>query len=788
MASVPPKRRFAPVPVETSVKSSKQAKSDQQSNGTTNGNAPRKFAVEPVETTVRHGRHNEEDPQGQDTSQHQQATSEPKAPRRFAVQPVEMTSSSSRGKNEKKPPSDEPPAQTKAPRRFAVQPVETSSKSNKKSAEETDKPKPARKFAVQPVETSSKSNKKQPEDDFTPKAPRKFNVQPVETSERNNHEEDGKPKSRFAPQPVETTVSRRKRSSNKPMRRDSELDETPADLPSIAVIKSPSRKFEPQLIDRSSRSRRAADGSIPMPHKFRTDVTPSHTINADGEPVFNGVPPRRRSPLPHERRKERTGSTHGNVRSHSFLCPDLETIESSESEVSESGSPARSNSSSTSNDSPLTTSDGISDGYKNAARNRESVDESFTQYMLSLEAKRAEQKLREQALAAFPNSDYHEPVEHYVDDEDQDGSVVDIDDRPATWEGHDEDDEFPLPKSSRKETTKIDWDLVDMQKHHEQLERSREDARKPSEQGPSPWWNPAAGVRDFAVQPDSEMSQMLNRARPPMLGEDIKFPRSQSPEPARFDITQGSHVLRSQMCYLTEQAEAKNNEPKTKNGLWGGLSSPDRSRSSEKGLWGGFCSANTAEAFGSHITAAPTGLMTPGVFEPANPFDETLSPSKPTGTHLRPPTPPHTRTKMLQSGIVVPKVNAMLNTDEELDGLMQTEYPDSFITQVFNYLSLGYPTLARPFDQELAKITGVTVADLRKDDSLAKSMPKGYIRIGDDFEGRQDGTSQDLEHNKCARWKALKVYVKEWARQEKGMVQVQTTPWGAAARKGSWAW
>jgi len=122
--------------------------------------------------------------------------------------------------------------------------------------------------------------------------------------------------------------------------------------------------------------------------------------------------------------------------------------------------------------------------------------------------------------------------------------------------------------------------------------------------------------------------------------------------------------------------------------------------------------------------------------------------------------------------------------------MMDTEYPDTFITQVFNYLSLGYPTLARPFDEELSKISRMPMSDLRHDDVVAKSMPKGYIRLGDDFEGRDDGTDQELVDGGCARWKALKIYVKEWARQEKGMAPMENagSNFGTAPRRGSWAW
>ncbi|KAF4552296.1 Hypothetical protein D9617_10g072770 [Elsinoe fawcettii] len=755
MASEAPKRRFVPTPVETT----KSSRSKPDDGSRTKASTPRRFAVEPVETSVKPSAPPKDTPNGSAQSSNDSAA-KPK-PRKFAVEPVETSTRHNVHVRVDSPKEDETP-ELKKPRKFAVQPVETSTKSNRKD-EEPEKPKP-RKFAVQPVEESTKS------------------------SRDKSSEQKDKPKSRFTPQPMEITERRRR--SQGPARRDSELDETPADIPVMRAAKKPTRKFHVDLIDTSSRTRKNSDELSPVPLKFRTDVVPGHMVSANGEPLFPAASQIKRLPLPHERRKERHGSC-GNVRSHSFLAPDLDTIESSESEASDAGSPLRSKTPSAANDSPLTISEGSTESYKRGVKEQEDREEKFSQFMSGLEAQRAEQKLREQVLAAFPNSDFHEPVDHYINNDDNESDEIDFDDRPATWEGHedDEDDDLITPKAWRQATSKIDWELEDMKKHHEQLEKARAAAllaaSKKTEASPSPWWN-AAAARDFAKGVDPETSAMRDRARPPMLGSDLTFPRSQSPEPARFDITQGSHTLRTQMCYLTEQAEAREREPKTTvNGLWGGAPSPIRPNPGDKGLWAGLCAASRQNS--SSSSELPSGLVTPAILEPANPFDEALT-HKTTGRNLRPPTPPHSRTKMQKQGIVEPRIDSVLNSDEELDNLMSTEYPDTFVTQVFNYLSLGYPSLARPFDEELSKISGVSVADLRKDDAVARTMPKGYIRIGDDFEGRGDGRSQELEHNKCARWKALKKYIREWARQEKGMVQVQAVPWGTGARRGSWAW
>jgi hypothetical protein len=112
---------------------------------------------------------------------------------------------------------------------------------------------------------------------------------------------------------------------------------------------------------------------------------------------------------------------------------------------------------------------------------------------------------------------------------------------------------------------------------------------------------------------------------------------------------------------------------------------------------------------------------------------------------------------------------------------LESEFNDEFVTQVYNYMSLGYPAIARDFDEELSKVTRIPVEDLRQDDHLPSS--RGYIRLGVDCEAAYGVTEQS-----CARWKALRLYVLEWARQQSKMPRPREmdNPW-TAARKGSWA-
>jgi hypothetical protein len=153
---------------------------------------------------------------------------------------------------------------------------------------------------------------------------------------------------------------------------------------------------------------------------------------------------------------------------------------------------------------------------------------------------------------------------------------------------------------------------------------------------------------------------------------------------------------------------------------------------------------------------------------------------------------------------------------------IEAEFTDEFITQVYNYLSLGYPSLGRQYDEELSRIAKIPEEELRKDDRHADA--KGYIgiiaginpkgplgngtnglgRMGEDkAPGRQgiDGkvnTSDEKvssvvgikgsDPRHCSRWVALKAYIVEWARQNPDLGDSEAPKaWGVRARRGSWA-
>lgn len=709
--------------------------------------------------------------------------------RKFAPTPVETTTRSSKQKEPQ--PSDQ--SQVTKPQRFVPEAVETTIRSSRdvrpNSPESGDlqtlkHQHKTRRFAPEPTETATRSSRDKKEDGEKPK-PRRFAVQPVETTQRSSKDKKQEvPQIKFTPQLLETTFS-----STKDRGSQSSTDSAKS-----------ARKFAPVLINTARRSRKAGDvksaiavsdkteqGFSIAAREHRRHITGTATpmeVDDDENPEKGGpldlmaideAELRPVSPFDGSSRRQRSQQ-----RQHSFRCPDLDTIESSESdrESDTSSSPPDVN-----QGSPITASDSSFNEYKHATRIRESIDENFANYFLQLEAKRAQKRLQEQALAAFPNSDFHEPVQHYVNDERDSDSDESIDYRPVTY---DEDEDNTAARAVRRESTKVPWEQLEMQRHAERLDQERKANQITAAHSPGgPWWNPEYNI----AQPDAEMQSMRDRARPPMLGSDITFTRCQSPEPARFDVTQGSTALRNQMCYLSEHADSQDKSDAAP-ALWSGpeaehsdsiQSTVTSASTTSKGLWGGFCTDDAKKLPGGlAVPVMPSGLITPRQ-ESLNPFDQSFSFTsgiEMSGVAVQTPPTPASSDGRPQT------IDGVLGADRELDNMIEQEFPDSFVTQVYNYLSLGYPSLARPFDTELCKISRMSVSELRQDDQKARATPRGYIRLGPDFEG--GGGIESAEN--CRRWVALKTYIREWARQEKTMSNFDG-PGGnfaTTARRGSW--
>jgi len=366
------------------------------------------------------------------------------------------------------------------------------------------------------------------------------------------------------------------------------------------------------------------------------------------------------------------------------------------------------------------------------ARTRESCDENYSGYLLSLAAVQAEEQLRqkllqEQALAAYPNSDFHDPVEHFYNLESDPGS--DEDDGPIGL--------LPHEMVARKESTVSGFIAIELQEHEETLARMRaeetfrlvaEEAAKPS--FADPFWTNGTTKKGLgaAAAKDEEFTVMRDAASPPMLGSDLVFRLCPSPQFTKFETDQ------------------RHEAPPAKDDHGGGL-------------WGGYCVADDEALSVAPHDRGPALLETPS--------NEAADPTSHDG----------------EGPARSPRgVQMLAGLDERLcEEAIAAEFDDAFVTQVYNYLSLGYPLLAREYDEELAHISRTPVEELRAGDD---ARPVG--NLGFDA-GGSGGTSGEGEGARTARWWALKAYVHEWARQHPDLGGERPGGWGVRERRGSWA-
>ncbi|CAG8961844.1 hypothetical protein HYFRA_00014020 [Hymenoscyphus fraxineus] len=610
-------------------------------------------------------------------------------------------------------------------RRFPPTPVETSVKK-------------IRRFAPEPVETTARSSKK--EDGKQP---------PAEKKDDGVDKKDFAPKRRFVPEPVETTFK-----SSKQPKGTSTAEPTSQPVPERSVpteTPKPRRRFAPELIETTTRTKKAGDRRPATLPTDKTDLTPgvpniyTRSKKKSARPPVAPLPgPPDNTPntsylsnsqiLPIPPRRQQSMRPHPNTRRSTrrqdSFQPELEVIESSESGSEEEEDYDEDMADSTPS---LTGSNGSSDdSYMRLqlARTRESCDDRFSGYLLALAAKAAEKQLREQALAAFPNESSYEIVEHFYDreiDAPSDEEVVEgigmlLDERKP---------------SLRRKSTEVGWHVQEMQHHQENLNRMREDEtnKKIADEATKnnfqdPFWTNGMNARPEIKDPkkEAELERMRKAASPPMLGGDLKFRMCPSPKATKFESDQRIDI------------QPKRDEH-------GG------------GLWGGYCVAEEPEKINGSIKR-PTWINTP---KRDDPFSHAFARSN--------------GTRMLVGIEERLKLEAAKAKAEEA---IRTEFNDNFVTQVYNYLSLGYPSLARPYDNELARIAHVAPEDLRKDDGLQDA--KGHI-------GLMDAPGAGGKGEKCARWEALKIYILEWGRQHPNMSNGASTPsaWGVRARRGSWA-
>lgn len=567
-------------------------------------------------------------------------------------------------------------------------------------AQSQGQPRVPRRFLPQPIETVSRSSNVQ--------QPALSGVNQPAPSKPETHSNDPskhQPTRRFLPEPIETSKTSKRRSYS-----TSEVDER--NSTSSEQTSTAPRRFKPELIQTETRSVRKSE-PVPFPKRHNAVGSPApHTIISPDTTSWSDINTHVLTYLPSESQFSSSNLLRRHqARRHSFRVPDLPSIPSDSSEDSDN---SRSHSTCTSPPGP---SHKVTRDLCTSKPLRATPNGEVSEFLLSLAAQSAHIQLKEQALAAFPNEQVYEPVDHFAIEEDSGDS------------GDCHMPNFDHVKSRRQSSADLSWELDYMRHHKEEAEMR---------------------IRAMAASGKRKSSSQLNKngKSPPMLGRDIVLPRCASPEGTICD-----HFSLDAISRVHDLCAGCGD-------LW--YASPPRDGGKGSGLWMGTCCKDEGQEREGH------GLF-PGIVTPMPRIDESgismgLSPS-PSHTHLN-----HLATSPRNQSPWKP-------TSPNLQKVIESEFHDGFVTQIYNYLSLGYPCLARYYDYELSKISGIPVEALRRDD--LKTDAKGYVAAPD---------KDDLA-NACARWKALRLYIREWARQEPGMTGEDPNPegWGMPERKGSWA-
>ncbi|KAL8939055.1 MAG: hypothetical protein Q9216_003562 [Gyalolechia sp. 2 TL-2023] len=679
------------------------------------------------------------------------------------------------------PSSPPPPPPSPPPQRPRPQPAESSKRA-------------PRRFAPEPVETSARSNRPQGQDqsdDHHPTPRRHILPQPVESSARSSRTKD-RPNAQTSPATSDVMPSPQHRPNLPP----------PIDSTSSS---SKSRKFAPQLVETTSRQRKRGDtlpavldtdkaehspnDPIYLPRHLRIARPGAAPIPPTNSPIVSTdqVPHLHESRFSHANLSKRASLVKPDRR-QSFRVPTLPSIPSQTEEGEGSGD---------STCPSLSTTPSAESDETELLKNKKKQDGTRSGYLLSVAAQAAEKQLREQAMAAYPNERYYEPVDHFAidreDSSDKEGEGVGMLSRSATYPAPGAS-ESPAPRSRRE--SHAGWDAAEIRKNRLNLDRQRKESkgkdqaaavvRKPSvkeptkehhhhhgqqhghhhrhhRREPSHPQNQAGGSNMIGGhQQDDQMKPMQKAASPPMAGQDLRFPKCQSPRQTRLDVGQ----------YPGAPSHLGAPQSRQHSGLWTPPGGTSR-QGSKNGLWMGVCGLSARKPHGAAMFQ--TGLLTPAV-EREDPF-AAKSGTQPSTTQQLPPSPPRS---IGGSNNKPPCPDQVISREKTIED----EFHDGFVTQVYNYLSLGYPALARKYDHELSKITKIPVEKLRQSDEHVNA--KGYI-------GAPEGTGCDLrgvQEGRCERWTALRLYVREWARQQPKMGHqdgAANEEWGARARKGSWA-
>ncbi|KAK4032044.1 hypothetical protein C8A01DRAFT_41523 [Parachaetomium inaequale] len=327
---------------------------------------------------------------------------------------------------------------------------------------------------------------------------------------------------------------------------------------------------------------------------------------------------------------------------------------------------------------------------------------------------------------------------------------------------------------------------------------------------------PFTAERDMSLERARQQHRLRLKSSPPMLGQDLTFRRCPSPKQTKLEPD-----------HLWDVATG------------GTLEDHNRDPTEQHGLWRGYCyTADQTEklAPAERLVMITTPLRPASLTGEKDPFARDFTGSVPatfseeptpltgggtthaTGTASVPGAVPEHRTKN-QAPKGLHMLQNLLNLDEklkkekaaaDLEEKIAAEFDDHFVSQVYNYLSLGYPATARQYDGELSKISRIGVEELEAGDEAVMEGVWGshaHTAVNGNGNGKVDGVDGEerkkvgatghimldseakdgvSEEDRCPRWKALKLYIYEWARQHPDLNAISPSAWGVQERRGSW--
>jgi hypothetical protein len=313
-------------------------------------------------------------------------------------------------------------------------------------------------------------------------------------------------------------------------------------------------------------------------------------------------------------------------------------------------------------------------------------------------------------------------------------------------------------------------------------------------QDPSPFGRPFGGFR-LPPDQDPKLLKLRQGPSPPMLGKDLVFRRCPSPKFTTLEPEDPfeMHMLEDQSRDLPGQA-----------GLWRGyccrsestggcivppdlhnpkmIQTPTAPDFPEK-----YCTCDVVDA--GVLSEEPVSIFSPSGYASSGLASSNSGGLWGGSSHQHQIQHQH---QHQNGGAEAPKdglhaVNGLSGLNERLqrekvlaerDDKILQEFGGDFVTQVYNYLSLGYPAMARGFDEELSRISHIDLDELRRDDE--KQMAKGHL-----VEMKVNESAPEEE--RCPRWVALRSYITEWARQHPDLDNLDPLAWGVRERRGSWA-